>query len=177
MNADDQIGRVLISEEEISTRLAQLASEITTATSHQPLVVVAVLKGALVMVADLVRRLPVPLDLEFITAQSYYGGTQSSGEVLVQGELPDIQGKTVLLVDDILDTGLTLQKLREMVNKAGAKQVLTCVLLNKRKVRSAEVTADFSGFEIEDEFVVGYGLDYAGRYRNLPYIGVLNAPT
>lgn len=170
---DSLIDRVLISEGEIHDRLDAMALEILDGFGDQPITIVAVLKGALVLVADLFRRMPVKLDIEFVTAQSYYGGTESVGEVEVIGGLPDVDGKAVLLVDDILDTGRTLAELKIQLLEAGAKSVSTCVLLSKQRERTVDVEANYYGFEIGDEFVVGYGLDYAGHYRNLPYIGVM----
>ncbi len=167
------IEKVLISEDEIHKRLDSMALEILTGFDGRPITVVAVLKGALVLVADLFRRLPVKLDIEFVTAQSYYGGTETTGEVKVIGGLPDVKGKSILLVDDILDTGLTMEALKSQLIDAGADSVATCVLLSKVKERAVDVEADYYGFEIGDEFVVGYGLDYTGHYRNLPYIGIL----
>ena len=127
----------------------------------------------MVFAADLIRRLPLRLRLGFVTARSYGEGTEAG---LLQVSVPDdesFSGRTVLVVDEILDTGRTLERVVEMVRARGAADVVTCVLVDKRARREAEIEADHRGFVIEDEFVVGYGLDYAGEYRNLPFIGVL----
>ena len=124
--------------------------------------------------ADLCRRLPVPLEIETLGVASYHGGTESSGVVeFLDTKLPEVKGRHILLIDDILDTGRTLKAVKERLLAIGAVTVKTSVLLSKEKERAEEVGADYIGFEIGDEFVVGYGLDYQGRYRNLPYVGVL----
>ncbi len=175
MNVHEDIARVLIDEDVIRFRIDEMAPEIINSLEGAPIVVVALLKGALVFTADLFRRLPVRLDVECINVASYHGGTESSGEVqFLDKKLPDVAGKNVLLVDDILDTGRTLQAVSEAMLGQGASMVRTCVLLAKDKERDGMQEADYVGFSIDDEFVVGYGLDYKGKYRNLPYVGVLD---
>lgn len=175
MNVHEDIARVLIDEDVIRFRIDEMAPEIINSLEGAPIVVVALLKGALVFTADLFRRLPVRLDVECINVASYHGGTESSGEVqFLDKKLPDVAGKNVLLVDDILDTGRTLQAVSEAMLGQGASMVKTCVLLAKDKERDGMQEADYVGFSIDDEFVVGYGLDYKGKYRNLPYVGVLD---
>ena len=175
MNVHEDIARVLIDEDVIRFRIDEMAPEIINSLEGAPIVVVALLKGALVFTADLFRRLPVRLDVECINVASYHGGTESSGEVeFLDKKLPDVTGKNVLLVDDILDTGRTLQAVSEAMLGQGASMVKTCVLLAKDKERDGMQEADYVGFSIDDEFVVGYGLDYKGKYRNLPYVGVLD---
>ena len=141
----------------------------------EELTVVAVLTGALMFTADLLRRIPLPLKLDCVSVASYHGGTETSGEVKFdQLSLPDIEGRHVLVVDDILDSGLTLDAItRRFGKECGPLSVRVCVLLSKRRERRKEVDAEYVGFEIDDEFVVGYGLDYQERYRNLPFVGVL----
>ena len=172
----EDIEKVLVAEEVIEKRLDVIAERITADfREEETLQAVAILKGALVFMADLLRRVPLKLDLECINVASYHGGTESSGQVdFLDQKLPDVKGRTILLLDDILDTGRTLQAVSERLLEMGAKEVKTCVLLTKDKERAAEVEADYSAFEIGDEFVVGYGLDYDGKYRNLPYVGVLD---
>ena len=138
------------------------------------MVVVALLKGAVLFTADLLRRVPLPMEIEFLNVASYHGGTESSGVVsFLDQSLPDVRGKAVLLLDDVLDTGRTLEAVMHQLAGEGASEVKTCVLLAKDIERDALSEADYTGFVIGDEFVVGYGLDYRGRYRNLPYVGVL----
>lgn len=168
------IRKVLIDEGVIGRRLDVLAGKILEEFRGQDFVVVVILKGALVFMADLLRRMPIPLEIECLNVASYHGGTESSGKVdFLDAWLPDVEGRSVLLVDDILDTGRTLAAVSAKLRDQGAERVKSCVLLAKDKERAAEVEADYVGFGIGDEFVVGYGLDYRGLYRNLPYIGVL----
>jgi hypoxanthine phosphoribosyltransferase len=139
------------------------------------LTVVAILHGGLILLADLLRRVQMPLKIETISVSSYHGGTESTGEVTFnQVTLPKLADEHVLLLDDILDSGRTLHTIRQrLAGECNAASVKTCVLLSKRKQRAADVEADYVGFEIDDEFVVGYGLDFEGHYRNLPFIGTL----
>lgn len=170
----DDIERILIDEEVISRRLDRMAEEVLADFPSGPLVVVVLLKGAMVFAADLLRRMPRPLEIECLNVASYHGGTESSGRVdFLDRNFPRVAGQRVLLLDDILDTGRTLHAVAERLRAEGAAEVRTGVLLVKDKARVAEVRADYVGFGIGDEFVVGYGLDFRGCYRNLPYIGVL----
>ena len=133
-----------------------------------------ILKGALVSAVKRVRRLQKALEIECVNVGSYNGGKESSGQVdFLDAKLPPVEGRHVLVLDDILDTGRTLAAVEKKLREQGAQKVKSCVLLSKEKERAAEVEADFVGFGIGDEFVVGYGLDFRGLYRNLPYIGVL----
>ncbi len=171
---EDDIERVLIDEQVIEKRLDVMAKEVRHDFPGEVLLVVVLLKGALVFAADLLRRLPRMLEIECVNVASYHGGTESSGIVsFLDHRLPEVRGRKVLLLDDILDTGRTLRAVVDRLLEEGATEVKTGVLLAKDKARAAEVEADYTGFLIADEFVVGYGLDYKGRYRNLPYIGVL----
>jgi hypoxanthine phosphoribosyltransferase len=164
---------ILISESRIRRRLAELASEIERDYRGRDLVIVALLNGTVVFLADLVRRLSLPLHLDFIGVSSYGSGTVS-GRIAFTKELKlDVRGRDVLLLDDILDTGRTLVKVRARVEKLEPRSIATCVLLDKKAGRTEAVEADYAGFEIPDHFVVGYGLDFAERYRNLPFIAVL----
>ena len=170
----DDVERILIDEAVIEKRLDTIADRILEEYRGTQFVVVVILKGALVFAADLLRRVPLPLEIECINVASYHGTTESSGKVdFLDRKLPDVSGKAVLLLDDILDTGRTLHAVRKHLLANGADRVRTCVLLTKDKERAVEVDADYSGFEIANEFVVGYGLDFRGQYRNLPFIGVL----
>ncbi len=170
----EDVEKVLIDEAVIGRRLDVMAEQILAEFAEREFVVVVILKGALVFMADLLRRMPLPLEIECVNVASYHGGTASSGRVdFLDRKLPDVQGKDVLLVDDILDTGRTLAAVGERLRRQGAAKVKSCVLLSKDRIRAVEVVADYVGFDIGDEFVVGYGLDFQGLYRNLPYIGVL----
>jgi hypoxanthine phosphoribosyltransferase len=166
--------KVLFDEPAIHRRLDDMAAQISNDYRDRELTVIAVLHGSLMFVADLLRRIPLPLKLDCLSVASYHGKAQSSGKVVFkQITLPDIEGRDILVLDDILDSGFTLAALRETLETARPHSIRICVLLSKKKQRTREVDADYVGFEIEDEFVVGYGLDFRERYRNLPYVGVL----
>jgi hypoxanthine phosphoribosyltransferase len=169
------IDRILFDAEAIRARIANLGAEIARNHAGEDLVVVALLKGGVIFLADLIRAISAPMRLDFAWASSYGSGTESTRDVKLK-VFPDetFAGKTVLLVDDILDTGRTLAAVTaRLKSDLGATRVLTCVLLDKAARREVAVQADYVGFKVENFFVVGYGLDYADRYRNLPYIGVL----
>jgi hypoxanthine phosphoribosyltransferase len=168
------VERVLIDEKVIEKRLDAMAAEIDREFPAGPIVAIVLLKGAFVFAADLLRRIPRPLEIECLNVASYHGGTESSGVVkFLDHSLPDVKGRHVLLLDDILDTGRTLKAVSDRLREEGCVAVHTGVLLAKDRPRAEDVQADYVGFEIGDEFVVGYGLDYKGRYRNLPFVGVL----
>jgi hypoxanthine phosphoribosyltransferase len=172
----NDIERVLIDEAVIEKRLDAMAEDIARDFPGGTLVVIILLKGALVFAADLLRRVPRALEIECLNVASYHGGTESTGKVdFIDRHFPEVKGHHVLLLDDILDTGRTLHAVSERLIGEGAVAVHTAVLLAKDKQRSEDVQADYVGFEIGDEFVVGYGLDYMGKYRNLPYVGVLKS--
>ena len=170
----DDVERILFPEEAIHEGIDRVADEVTRAYAGTDFTVVSVLKGACVFASDLIRRIPIPLELAFLAASSYRDGTTGGGLELsffpAEGE---IQGRRLLLVDDILDTGRTLAAVRRELLARGALDVRTCVFLDKPSRRSADLVPDFRCFEVEDLFVVGYGLDFAGRYRNLPFVGAL----
>jgi hypoxanthine phosphoribosyltransferase len=172
MQAD--LERVLFDESAIQRRLDELAEQISNDYRERELTVIAVLNGSLMFMADLLRRIPLPLKLDCLSVASYHGKAQRSGEVIFkQITLPYVMDRHVLLLDDILDSGGTLSAIREKLETAKPRSIRICVLLQKKKARQQPVDADYVGFEIEDEFVVGYGLDFMGRYRNLPCIGLL----
>ncbi len=170
----DDIETVLINEQQITAALDVLGREIVEGFDGQEFTAVAVLKGAAVFVSDLIRRIPVPLELAFVMATSYRKGT-TAGQLDLDFFPNDaeIEGRRMLLVDDILDTGKTMFTLKAALLARGAADVKTAVFLDKPARRSVEFQVDYRCFEIEDKFVVGYGLDFAGRYRNLPYVGAL----
>jgi hypoxanthine phosphoribosyltransferase len=172
MQAD--LDRILFDEATIHRRLDEIARQISADYTDQELTVVAILNGSVILMADLLRRIPLPLKLDCVSVASYHGATKSAGELMFrQVSLPDIAGRHVLIVDDILDSGVTLATIREKLERAGPLSIRICVLLKKKRERRRAVAPDYVGFEIANEFVVGYGLDYMERYRNLPYIGVL----
>jgi hypoxanthine phosphoribosyltransferase len=172
MQAD--IERILFDEATIHQRLDELAARISHDYRDRELTVIAILNGSVILAADLLRRIPLPLKLDCLSVASYHGGVKPSGELIFrQLLLPDVAGRHVLLLDDILDSGVTLASIREKLDTARPLSMRICVLLEKKKTRTRAIDPDYVGFEIADEFVVGYGLDYMERYRNLPCIGVL----
>jgi hypoxanthine phosphoribosyltransferase len=164
---------VLYSENEIQSKIKDLAQEMNAFYKGEEVYVVCALKGAVMFAVDLVKHLDMPLKMEFIRLSSYNGGTKSSGKVnAVDISLPDLNGKNVLIVEDIVDTGLTAKFLLDFLNtNFHTKSTKFCSLLDKKITRVADVEPDYYGFEVDDKFLVGYGLDYDGYYRNLTYIG------
>jgi len=165
--------RTLLSETELHDGVEKLAQEIDSFYGDRPITVIAIMTGSLVLFADLIRRLSMPQRVGVIRASSYRGGT-TSGELKVDAEMMiDVTNRDVLLVDDIFDTGKTLDRISEMMKEFGAVSVRTAVLLHKKRDHAVTMRPDFVAFKIPDEFVVGYGLDYLDMYRNLPYLAVL----
>ena len=170
----DDIEKVLLSESQIVAGLERMASQVTETYRGKDFTVVAVLKGSCIFVSDLIRRLPIPLQLAFAWAKSYGDSTQPGKlELSLMPAHEEIRGRRILLVDDILDSGRTMAALREELLGRGALDVRTCVFLDKPARRAVPFQSDFRCFEVDDVFVVGYGLDYAGSYRNLPYVAAL----
>lgn len=168
------LDHVLVTETAIRRRVAALGAQINEAYRGKDLTVIAIVNGALIFTADLLRRLGIPLRLDCIRASSYHMGTSAAGKPVIIDNLKlDIAGHHVLLVDDILDTGNTLSAVHELMRAKQAASVRTCVLLDKKARRVVPFAAEYVGFDIPNEFVVGYGLDFNERYRNLPCIGVL----
>jgi hypoxanthine phosphoribosyltransferase len=166
---------VLFTEAEIRLKIKELAREITRDYADQEILVVGILKGAFIFMADLVREIDLPLQLDFMDVSSYGHSSVSSGEVRIMKDLEQsIEGKNVLIVEDIIDTGLTLKYISENLKQRGPKSLRICCLLDKPSRRQSSVQPNYKGFAIEDLFVVGWGLDYAERFRNLPAIGILN---
>lgn len=166
----------LLTTEQIATRVRELGADITKAYAGKPLVLVCVLKGSYVFAADLARAINLPLRIEFLGVRSYGADTKSSGVVQITHDLTNaIEGDDVLIVEDIVDTGLTLAHLLKLLATRLPRSIKVCSLLHKPARARTPVPIDFLGFTIEDEFVVGYGLDWDERYRNLPYIGVLES--
>jgi hypoxanthine phosphoribosyltransferase len=165
---------VLITAEEIRTRVNELAVEVRAAYAGRAFTVVGVLTGSLVFLADLIRRIDLPLQIGLIQASSYRGTATTPGELVIRdGLLPDVRDRHLLLLDDILDTGRTITRLVDHLKAKGTASIRTCVLLRKIGRQEVPFEPDFCGFSIPDRFVIGYGLDYNDEYRHLPYIGVL----
>jgi hypoxanthine phosphoribosyltransferase len=165
---------VLLTEEQIQHRLNDLAMEIQRDYAGKDLTLVAILTGSVMFVADLLRRLPMQLRLDYIGVSSYHGETRSTGELILTKALKlDVRDRDVLVVDDILDTGLTLVNIRTMLQRLQPRSVKFCTFLEKDIPHRENFQADYVGFRIPNKFVVGYGLDYRERYRNLPYVGTL----
>lgn len=167
--------QILIPESTIQTRVQEIGSLIAKDLKGEPLTVIGVLTGCLIFLSDLVRQLNLPVRICFLRASSYRGKATVSGDLLVDSSmLPDIQGRNVLLVDDILDSGKTLEKITSHLKEKGCASVRTAVLLRKMGKQEYAIEPDYCGFEIPDLFVIGYGLDYNDEFRNLPHIGVLD---
>jgi len=169
-----EVERILITESRLASRIRQMSREIEKDYKGREMVVVSLLNGTVMFLADLIRNLSLPLRLDFMGVSSYGAGTES-GDLVITKELRlDVRGRDVLLVDDILDTGKTLYRMIDKLRALKPRRLRTCVLLNKAARRVEHVKADYVGFEIPDLFVVGYGLDFAESYRNLPFVGVLH---
>lgn len=170
----EDIRKILYHESTIRSRLDELAHQITADYRGKELTAIAILNGSFIFVADLLRRIPLPLQVDCWSISSYHG-TQSSGQVTFrQTQLADVRGRHVLILDDILDTGVTLRAIHDRLTaESGAASLRVCALLRKQIDGKRPIEADYVGFDIPNEFVVGYGLDYNERYRNLPFVGVL----
>ncbi len=167
------IDRVLITEQQIADRVLEMADDVTRDFAGRDTVVVAVLNGTVMFLADLMRHLAFPLRLDFAGVSSYGAGVTSGEPVFTRMTHLDVRGRDVLVVDDILDTGKTLDRVTTHLRGFKPRRLRTCVLLDKKTRRQVKIRGNYTGFQIPDEFVVGYGLDFAERYRNLPFIGVL----
>lgn len=168
------IERVLISKEELEKQVEELGSRISKDYEGKELVIIGVLKGGFIFLADLARKITIPVDIDFISVSSYGDSSKSSGVVKIIKDVDiNISGKHVLIVEDIIDTGLTLNHLVELLKTRGPLSVEICAALDKPSRRKVDVNVKYKGIEIPDEFVIGYGLDYAGKYRNLPEVCIL----
>lgn len=166
---------VLMPKEEITSAVSRLAGELNAHFDGEPILAVVILKGSMFFAADLLRELTMPVTLDFMKVSSYGSGAESSGDVRLLLDLStDITGKNVLIIEDIIDSGNTLFKIKNLLSERGARCVKICTLLDKPERREAQIEADYTGKVIPNEFVVGYGLDYDERYRNFDYIGVLD---
>lgn len=178
---DDNIEEVLINQEMLAKRVTELAKEISTAYQAldiDELVVIGILRGAVVFMSDLIRKLELPVTIDFMAISSYTKGTRTNGTVRILKDIAEsITDKHVLVIEDIVDTGLTLQCLLDILSARRPKSLKICTLLDKPARRMVELEADYVGFTIPDRFVIGYGLDYDGYYRQVPYVGVLKPET
>ena len=171
---EENIEKVLLSEEQIQNRIKELADQINKDYEGKSLIMIGILRGAVMFFTDLAKKLTVPVKMDFMAVSSYSGGTRTSGVVRMVHDLAEnIEGKDVLIVEDIVDSGLTLSYLAKNLKLRKPSSLKICCLLDKPYQRTNEITVDYVGFEIPDEFVIGYGLDYEEFYRNIPYIGVL----
>ncbi|MDQ0509060.1 Hypoxanthine-guanine phosphoribosyltransferase [Aedoeadaptatus ivorii] len=168
------VGEVLVSREEIDEAVARIGKAVTEDFQGEDLVVIGILKGAVAFMADLMQAIDLPLEIDFMAVSSYGTSTTSTGEVRILKDLEcTVEGRSVLIVEDIIDTGITLSYLSKVMESRGAKRVSIAALLTKPARRERAVQVDYVGYEVEDKFVVGYGIDYAEKYRNLPYVGAL----
>ena len=174
MSMHDDIEKVLFSEEQIDKIIDRIGAEISKDYADKNLLLVGIIKGSVIFMADLMRKISVPCTIEFMALSSYGNGTRSSGVVRVIKDLSiDIKDYDVLIIEDILDSGNTLSQIKKMLEMRNPKSLKICTFFDKPERRTADIKADYVGAEIPDEFIVGYGLDYAEKYRNLPYVGVL----
>ena len=174
MSMNDDILRVLYSEEELEAKCAELGAQISKDYEGKNLLLVSVLKGAVVFMTDLMRHITVPCSIDIMVVSSYGSGVKTSGVVKIVKDLDaDLAGKDLLIVEDILDTGMTLHYLKQLLQDRNPNSIRIATLLDKPERRRAAVRADYVGYQVPDEFVVGYGLDYDEKYRNLPYVGIL----
>ena len=166
--------RVLLDEETVEKRICEVAAQISEEYKGKEIHMICVLKGGVFFMCELAKRITVPVSLDFMSVSSYGSGTKSSGVVKIVKDLDEpLDGKDVIVVEDIVDSGRTLSYLLELLGKRNPKSLALCTMLDKPERRVVDVKVDYTGFNIPDEFVVGYGLDYDQRYRNLPYIGVV----
>ncbi len=171
---EDIVGKILISEDDIRRRVKELGAEISRDYKGRQPILVNILKGGIIFLSDLVRELEVLHEIDFMSVSSYESQTESTGVVRILADLNiNIEGKDVIIVEDIVDSGLTLDYIRHILLARRPKTMTICTLLDKKVKRKKEVPLDYVGFEIPDEFVIGYGLDYMQKYRNLPYVAVL----
>ncbi len=168
------LNKILIDKEKLDRRISEIGQEISAKYQDEVPIFVCILKGASLFLADLIRTIDVPVEIDFMSISSYGNSTTSSGIVKIRKDIDaDICNRTVIIVEDIVDSGLSLNYIKEYLLQHKPKLIETCVLLDKPTSHKIEVSIDYLGFSVPDEFVVGYGLDYAEKYRNLPFIGIL----
>lgn len=171
---EQDIQRVLLTQDQIAEKVKQMGKQISKDYAGKNLILVGILKGSLVFMADLMRAITIPVTIDFMMVSSYGTNSKSTGHVKILKDLDyEVKDKDILFVEDIIDSGVTLSYLHELMRLRGAEGVKLCTLLNKPDRRKVDIEVDYCGFDIPDEFVVGYGLDFAERYRNLPYLGIL----
>ena len=174
MNIHSDIESVLVSAQQLKERTRELADQINKDYNGEELVLITLLKGGVMFAVDLMRMLDMPVDIDFMCASSYNSSTTSSGTIKIKKDIDcSIEGKNVLIAEDIIDSGMTLKYIVEMLKERNPKSIEICTILDKPSRRKVDVDVKYVGFEIPDEFVVGYGLDYAQKHRNLPYVGIL----
>ena len=172
---EQDVDRVLITEQQLKERIGEMGRQIAADYAGKPLTIVGILKGAAIFFADLARAIDLPLQMDFMSVSSYGNGTTSSGVVKIIKDLDaDVTGRHILLVEDIIDTGITLAYLKDYLGNRGAESVKICALLDKPTRRERAVPVDYMGFTMPDEFLIGYGVDYAENYRTLPYVASLS---
>jgi hypoxanthine phosphoribosyltransferase len=171
---NSNLSAVLFDESAIQKRIREMGAELSKEFANKNPILICILRGAVVFLTDLMRHITIPLEIDFMSVSSYGSSTVSSGVVKIRKDIDvPVHDRHVIIVEDIVDSGLSLRYIRDYILNHKPKSITTCVLLDKPAARKIEIKLDHVGFEIEDEFVVGYGLDYAERYRNLPYIGIL----
>ena len=171
---EEFLERVLFSEEQIENKVKEIASQITKEYAGKKPLMVAILKGSVMFFSDLVRRIETDLEIDFMAISSYGSGSRSSGEVKMIKDLDKrIEGRDIIIVEDIIDSGYSMKYLKNLLSARNPASIKICTLLDKPSRRQTDVQADYKGFEVENEFVIGYGLDYDGLYRNLPFVGIL----
>lgn len=174
MIKEETVGTVLFTQDQIWQKAVEMGKEISDDFAGEELILIGTLKGAVMWMTDLMKNIKLETKIDFVSASSYGMGTVSNGMVKIKKDIDtNLEGKNVLIVEDIVDTGNTLQALREYFNEQKPKSIKICTLLNKPSRRQVDVPIDYIGFEVEDLFIIGYGLDFAQRYRNLPYISYL----
>lgn len=171
---EKDLAKVLITSEEIAVRVKELGAQLSQDYADKEVLMIGILKGAFIFMADLVRHMDIPVELDFMAVSSYGMSTKSSGVVRIMKDLDkSVEGKHVLVIEDVVDSGLTLKYLQENLRSRGAASVKVVTFLDKPERRQVDVQADYNGYQVPDEFLVGYGLDYSERYRNLPFVAVL----
>ena len=171
---EDILEKVLFSKEQLAKRIKELAAQLDKDYAGKTPLMVAILKGSVMFFTDLIREMTLPLEIDFMSISSYGSGVKSSGEIKMIKDLDNkIEGKDVIIVEDIVDSGYTMKYLTHLLEARNPSSIKICALLDKPSRRETDVAVDYKGFEVGNEFVVGYGLDYAARYRNIPFIGIL----